>query len=105
MGVLIGFLGGSSMSMIGAAWVRHALRFRPERAFVAQIGSFLAKLVVLFMGALSFRYIEAAATRVDWRSFLLSFVLSVLLLMILGTIDNARFLRDRQRTLKESQAL
>ncbi len=105
MGVLIGFLGGSSMSMVGAAWLRHTLRFRPERVFAVQVGCTLSKMGVLFMGAFAFRYLQAASARVDWRSFLLSFILSVLLMMVLGTIDNARYLKDRQRTLKESQAL
>ena len=94
-GVLAGFLLGAGFSGLGMLYQRHVLLTRPERAFIALGISFLAKLLVLLIGGLAFRYVEAAAARADWRSFLVSFVTAVAILLPLGSLDLLASLRRR----------
>ncbi len=104
MGVLMGFFGGASIAMLGAMWIRHALRFNPKRAMRCQLEAFMAKMTVLFMGAIAFRFIESAAARVDWRAFLVSYIAAVLVLMVLGTVDTMRLVKSKNRTFNGNQA-
>ncbi len=60
-GVLAGFLLGAGLSGLGVMYQRHTLIYRPHQAMQALAISFLAKLAGLLIGALAFRYIEAAA--------------------------------------------
>ncbi len=89
-GVVAGFLLGAGMSGLGVLYERHLLLTRPERALTAFVVAFLAKLAVLVLGAVAFRFIEAAAMRVDWRSFLIAFAAAVAVVLPLGTLDAMR---------------
>ncbi len=89
-GVVAGFLLGAGMSGLGVLYERHLLRTRPERALTAFVVAFLAKLAVLILGGVAFRFIEAAAMRVDWRSFLIAFAAAVAVVLPLGTLDAVR---------------
>lgn len=92
-GMFAGVLCGASVSMLGASWVRHNFAHRPKRAFHAVIETFLFKLVFVLLGALSFRYIEAAAGQADWRAFLLAFVVTAFLIQTVSVSESVRLLR------------
>ena len=100
-GVLIGFLLGAGMTGLGVLYQRHMLLYRPSGAMQALVVSFLAKLAVLLMGALAFRYIEAAGQRADWRSFLVAFAAAVAIILPLGTMDASRIARRRAEAAKQ----
>jgi len=96
MGVVAGVLCGTSVAALGAGWQRHVIRTRPKQAMTAMVQTFLFKLAFVTIGAVSFRYIDAAAARVDWKSFLVAFVVSVFLVQTLAVLDNVRFLVGRK---------
>ncbi len=96
-GVLAGFALGSALSGLSYLYQRHVLLTRPEFALRAAVVTFLFKLLALLLGGLSFRYIEAAAERADWRSFLIAFAAAVALILPLGTAEAARAYRERVR--------
>ena len=102
-GVLSGYLLGGGIGGLGLLWQRHVLATRPEQAMTAVVTSFLAKLAMLGIGAVAFRYIEAAAARADWRSFLIAFAAAVALVVPVGAADVVQVLRLRG-TPKESSA-
>jgi len=93
VGVAAGFLCGASVAGLGAAWQRRAIHTRPEHVYRAHVEAFLFKLVALVAGALVFRFVEQAAARVDWRSFLVTFVSVGFAVMVIGAFDNARALQ------------
>ena len=93
-GVIAGYLLGAGMAWLGIMYQRHALMYRPKAAFAAHGVAMLAKLVVLLMGALSFRYIDAAAARADWRMFVLAFAAATVLLLASGAMDLAATMRS-----------
>jgi len=92
-GVAAGVILGSSVSALGSLWQRHNFVHRPRRAFASVLETFLFKMVFVLFGALSFRYIEAAASRADWRSFLLAFVAAAFVLQTVSVFENVALLR------------
>jgi hypothetical protein len=99
-GVLAGFLLGAGLSGLGCLYQRHMLRVRPGGLMQAMAVSFLVKLVALVIGSLAFRFVEAAAARADWRSFLIAFAAAVMIVLPLGAMDATRGLAPRaQRPL------
>jgi hypothetical protein len=84
-GVVLGYLLGAAMSGLAFLYQRHVLATRPERALAALVAGFLAKLVALLLGALAFRYVEPAAVRADWRSFVIAYGAAVALVVPLAT--------------------
>lgn len=89
-GVLAGFFGGAGITGLGLLYQRHALLHRPKQAFTAMGVAFLAKLLLLMLGVLAFRFVEAAAVRVDWQTFLLAYAGSVAVLLPFGVWDLSR---------------
>lgn len=94
-GVIAGFLLGAGLSGLGCLYQRHALRVRPSAMMQAVAVSFLVKLAAVVIGALSLRYVEAAAARADWRSFLIAFAAAVTIVLPLGAWDATRSLAPR----------
>jgi len=95
VGVLAGFLLGAGFSGLTVLFERHVLLTNPSRALQAFVVCFLAKLAVLLSGALAFRFLEAAAARVDWRSFLVAFAAAVAVVLPIGLLDVLSILRRR----------
>jgi len=93
MGVALGVLCGVSVSALGAAWQRHGFRTSPERSLRTVAEVFLFKLAFLLVGALSLRYVDAAALRADWRAFLVAFVAAAALVHTTSVFENVRLLR------------
>jgi O-antigen/teichoic acid export membrane protein len=94
MGVAAGALCGTSVSMLGASWQRHSFRHRPNHAFQSVVEVFLFKLLFVLIGALSFRYIEAAALRADWKAFLLTFVAVAVVVQTVAVFESVRILSN-----------
>ena len=89
-GVLLGALAGTGMCGLGLLHQRHVLRHRPQQSMQAMMVSFLAKLVVLTLGALAFRFLEPVSVRADWQGFLVAYAGVIALVLPVGTIDLAR---------------
>ena len=53
---------------------------------------------MLVVGAVAFRFIEPAAARVDYRSFLIAFAATATLLLVLGIPVATRALRGQRAT-------
>ena len=68
MGVIAGVLCGTSVAALGAAWQRLVFRTRPKQAMNAVVVTFLFKLAFVTIGAVSFRYVEAAAASMNYGS-------------------------------------
>ena len=95
-GCLAGFLLGAGMCGLGVLYQRHTLLTRPEKSLQATVVAFLAKLVVLLIGGLAFRFLEPAAARADWRSFLIAFAAAVAVVLPLGAMDAVNATRRRR---------
>ena len=96
-GVLMGFFLGAALCGLGVLYQRHLLLTRPERFMTGLVVSFAAKLCALFLGALAFRFIDAAAARVDWRGFLIAFAGAVAVILPVATIEALRDLGPRSK--------
>ncbi len=94
-GVMLGFLLGAGMSGLGALYQRHILVTRPRDAFQGVAVSFGFKLVAMTLGALAFRYLEPAAARADWKSFLVAFAAAAALVMPFGAMGAAQAVRSK----------
>lgn len=92
-GVLSGFLLGAGFSGLSVMYQRHTLMTAPGRALQVFALCFLTKLGLLLMGALAFRYIEEAAARADWRTFLVSFAAAVAVVLPMGLLDVLQVMR------------
>lgn len=84
-GVVLGYSLGAGLAGLSALYTRHVARTRPQRALAAAMLGFLVKLAALVLGALAFRYLESAAARADYRTFLVAFASAVALILPLGT--------------------
>ncbi len=94
-GAVCGFCAGAVLGGISLAWLAHTVRTRPDGALGAFVAGFAAKLGVLLAAALVLRYVEPAAARVDYRSFLLAFTVAICLLLVVGLPDATRARKER----------
>ena len=101
-GVLAGYLLGAGLAGLSFLYTRHVLATQPARALHATVVGFLVKLAALLIGALSFRYIDAAGERADWRSFLVAYAAAVALVLPFGAwaAVQERRQRDASRTVR-----
>lgn len=100
-GVLAGYLTASCLSALGVAWQVHLLRTRPAQVMSAVVGAFLAKLAVVLLGAVVFRFVEPAGRHVEWRSFLVAFAAGALVVVAAGSLEALWTLR---RGMKEERS-
>lgn len=84
-GVVLGTSLGAGLAGLSTLYTRHALRTRPARALQASMLGFLLQLFSVLIGGLAFRYVESAAARADYRSFLIAFAAAVALVLPFGT--------------------
>jgi hypothetical protein len=89
-GVLIGGLGGASAASVGVLLQVNIAKTAPKRLFGAMVAAFMIKMFAALAGALAFRFVEAAAARADWQTFLISFALSAVIVMMAGIFDLMR---------------
>jgi len=98
MGVVAGVLCGTSVSMLGAAWQRHSFRYRTKQAFQSVVEVFMFKLAFVLLGALSFRFIEAASARADWKTFLVTFAAVALVVQTAAVFESVRLLSPSSKS-------
>lgn len=91
-GVLLGYLAGATVTGATLLWQRYEISRRPERLLATSLGGFALKFAVVLGGSLCLRDVAPLAARFDWRSFLIAFAASAILILIPGTIDNVRLL-------------
>jgi hypothetical protein len=84
-GVVLGFSLGAGLAGLSTLYTRHVARTRPAQTLQASLLGFLIKLGALLFGGLAFRFVEPAAARADYRSFLIAFAAAVALVLPLGT--------------------
>jgi hypothetical protein len=89
-GVVLGYLAGASLTGAALVWQRHEIARHPERLLLTAVCGFAAKFAAVLVGGLFLRYYEPAAQLFDWKSFLIAFVASAILILIPGTMDNMR---------------
>jgi hypothetical protein len=95
-GALVGALTGVGITGLCLLYQRETMRSRPEAAIQAFGISMLIKLAVILCGSLVFRYVEPAAARVDYRSFMVAFAAAVVIVLPLGTLDALRVLKQQR---------
>jgi hypothetical protein len=96
-GIVFGTVAGAGLTLLALFWQRHVLQHRPERVFAATLQGFLVKLFVMALIAISLRHLPMLSARADWRAFLVSFVIAVLALQSLGTLENLRLCAPKER--------
>jgi MFS family permease len=94
VGLVAGFLCGASVTGLFLAWQRRVLARHPERLVHSAVAGFLVKLAAVLAGALALRYIDSEAEIADWRSFLVAFAASSVLILIPGTLENMQKLNS-----------
>jgi hypothetical protein len=94
-GVLSGFLAGAFVAGLSIAWQRHILSTRPEKLVAAAVLGFLFKLAAVLCGVLALRYLDPEARIADWRSFVVTFAVASVLVLIPGTLENMRRLSPK----------
>jgi hypothetical protein len=92
-GVLVGFGAGAGLGGLLASWQARVLRARPAHALRAQTLAFLVKLAFLMASALAVRGIDALSARIDLKLYVLSFAVSIVLVLLLSVFEHARLLR------------
>lgn len=97
-GVLVGALTAAVFTGLGLAYLRHELAHRPRNALQALTVGFLVKLVVLGAGALALRFLPVLAERFDWRGYLVAFGAAAFLILIVGTAEILRDVKERRAT-------
>ena len=82
------------MAILSALWQRHCMRQDVARAIRATLESFLMKLSVALLAALTLRFVEPAGTALDWQAFLLAYTGAALLALLLATFETSRALKE-----------
>lgn len=95
VGVATGFLAGAAVTGACLARQRTILRAMPSRALRSMVEGFLVKLASVVVLVLLFALVPAIRAAADLRAFFLAFTASILLVLFVGTYDNARILRER----------
>jgi hypothetical protein len=96
MGVLTGYLAGAAVTSTFLLRQRRVLRESPRRALQTMVEGFLAKLGAIVVATAVILAVPGVRARCDLASFLLAFAAAVLLVLLPGTFDNARILRERR---------
>lgn len=91
-GIALGYGVGALVSVWGIYFQRHTLRHRPERMTAATAIDFGTKLVVVLVGATLPHLLPRVAELWDWRSFLLSFAIVSVVVLVVGTADAVKAL-------------
>ena len=96
MGVLTGYLAGAAVTSSFLLRQRRVLRETPRRALQTMVEGFLAKLAAIVVATAVILAVPGLRDRCDLASFLLAFAAAVLLVLLPGTFENARILRERR---------
>jgi len=92
-GVLVGFGAGAGLGGLLAVWQARVMRARPAHALRTQTLAFVIKLGFLLASALALRGLGALSARIDLKFYVLSFAVSIVLVLLLSVFEHARLLR------------
>jgi hypothetical protein len=95
-GILAGAVAGAFITGLCLAWQRHTLEYKPEKLVHVAVAGFLVKLAAVLCGSLALRAFDGSLEIADWRGFLVTFVVTAVLVLIPGTIENMRKLAPRR---------
>lgn len=95
-GAIVGYVGGAAITGFGLARQRRVIRERPEHALRALVEAFLVKLAAIVVFVLLLVLVAPLRAALDARSFFLGFAGAVLIVLLPGTVENARILRERR---------
>jgi hypothetical protein len=95
-GVLAGYLAGAAVTGACLARQRRVLERAPRRALHTMVEGFLAKLAAIVLLILAILLVPGLRQRCDLAATLVAFGGAVLLVLLPGTVENARLLRERR---------
>ncbi len=93
-GTVGGYLLGGAVGLTAAAWQRHSIRLDLGRAMRSTMESFLMKLSVALVAAVTLRYVEPAGRVLDWQTFLLAYTAAAVLALFLSSFETSRALKE-----------
>lgn len=86
-GIAVGALLGGGSTLAFGAWQRRLLAVAPARVMHAIAAGMLVKLCLLLAVVLCLRFVAALATVCDWRSFLVAFAASTVVVLAPRTFE------------------
>ena len=95
-GILVGFLAGAAVTGACLARQRRVLETAPRRALQTMVEGFLAKLAAIVLLTLAILLVPGLRDRCDLAATLVAFGAAVLVVLLPGTAENARLLRERR---------
>ena len=95
-GVLAGYLGGAALTGALLARQRRVLVSAPQRALQSLVEGFLAKLAAVVLATLAILFVPGLREACNLATFLLAFAAAVLCVLLPGTYENARILKQRR---------
>jgi hypothetical protein len=93
--VLAGYLLGAAVTLWGIEYQKHVARTRPAAIWTAFTISFLVKLAGLGVAPAFLYLFPALGERCDWRSLLIAYGFSAVLVLLVGSPEVARALRPK----------
>jgi hypothetical protein len=96
MGVLTGYVAGAAVTSAMLLRQRRVLATAPRRALQTMVEGFLAKLGAMVALTAAILLVPGLRARCDLACALLAFGAAVLLVLLPGTFENARILRERR---------
>src|SRR5262249_14350415 len=95
-GVLAGYVAGAAGASALRLRQRRELSGAPPRALQTMVEGFLAKLAAIVALTAAILLVPGLRARCDLASCLLAFGAAVLIVLLPGTFENARILRERR---------
>ncbi len=89
-GILAGAVLGAGIGLLGFAWLRHSLEYRPARAFNTLVLGFLIHLGALLVGTLALHYAPLAKELFDARVFAVGYACLAFIPVVFGALESVR---------------
>lgn len=96
MGVLTGYVAGAAVTSALLVRQRRVLASSPRRALQTMVEGFLAKLGAIVALTAAILLVPGLRDRCDLAATLVAFGAAVLIVLLPGTFENARLLRERR---------
>ena len=93
VGVFAGFLFAAAIALWGIDFQTRLARRNPSQVWLGFLVAFVTKFGGLVIGVLAVRFLEPLAARADWRSFLVAYGVTALIVLLLGTPEVSRALK------------
>lgn len=95
-GVLTGYAAGAALTSALLLRQRRVLAVAPRRALQTMVEGFLAKLAAIVALTAAILLVPGLRARCDLAATLIAFAAAVLIVLLPGTFENARILRERR---------